>query len=117
MAATLKSCAECRFSDKRPTYEDHDCRRHAPVMVVLKHWYDIREHVPAWPIVKSYDWCGDFERKPYSANTIECNRQEDVEYWLRICPELTRRECETLSELYGRTLPEMYAHPATWSAL
>lgn len=59
-----KACENCRYSEKLGTHDNYDCRRHAPVMEKVKSYFDLREYLPRWPIVKSTDWCGDFERKP-----------------------------------------------------
>jgi hypothetical protein len=49
------NCDSCRFSDLHP---DNDslffCRRRCPVQVTnARH--------AMWPVVKSEDWCGEFE--------------------------------------------------------
>ena len=60
--AGLERCEYCRFASPVRNYRVHDCLRHAPKSDKLDNWQDGRVWVPRWPIVRSDDWCGDFER-------------------------------------------------------
>lgn len=63
------ACEDCRFAGPKRNYNDHECRRHAPEMVTVPHWQDIRLHVPRWPVVRSDDWCGDYVRRVNTSET------------------------------------------------
>ena len=58
----LERCVYCRFASGVNNYQEHDCRRHAPTPDKVENYVDCRVWVPRWPIVRSDDWCGDFER-------------------------------------------------------
>jgi hypothetical protein len=51
-------CKTCAFWHLQPIADgQHQCRRHAPV----KGEQGIRD---AFPLTRSYDWCGDWEHAP-----------------------------------------------------
>lgn len=65
MASKQVRCSECRFAGPREFFNNHSCRRHAPIAI-----HDPTKHcgvhkdafVPRWPFMEGDDWCGDFER-------------------------------------------------------
>lgn len=60
----MKTCDQCVYAGPRRNYEDHECRRRAPVGERVDHWQDLRLWAPRWPIVKAKDWCGEFVDAP-----------------------------------------------------
>ena len=57
-----ESCKTCRFAGPQFNFEDHECRRRSPV-ILLKHDVNYSLYTPKFPIVRSTDWCGEYEPK------------------------------------------------------
>lgn len=55
----VAQCSTCRFAEKIG-YDDHQCRRRAPVSERVDACQDLRQWVPRWPVMKGADWCGDW---------------------------------------------------------
>lgn len=62
MSERKDTCHTCHFAGPPFNYEDHKCLRHAPEVRTVESHVDLRRHVPVWPIVRSGDWCGDYQR-------------------------------------------------------
>lgn len=58
---STERCSACRFASQKYNFDEHKCRRHAPMAAKVESYVDIRLWVPVFPIVRSDDWCGDFE--------------------------------------------------------
>jgi hypothetical protein len=59
----MKTCENCRFSLTTNLYDEFQCRRHAPKQRKNRPW-GFPELVTTWPMVRSGDWCGDWEHSP-----------------------------------------------------
>lgn len=63
--ANESRCGGCRFFRNSRIGGNGTCRRHAPIAVVNAIWAAGWEThgqsgSPSWPIVRSYDWCGEW---------------------------------------------------------
>ena len=56
----INRCGSCRFALK-VGFDDYECRKRSPVQERVEHYVDMRGWVPRWPVMKSADWCGDYE--------------------------------------------------------
>lgn len=63
--ASTKTCSNCRFckeatrSRLRRVVTQTECRRYSPIICPDEYPLD-----SGWPVVKSDDWCGDYEPLP-----------------------------------------------------
>lgn len=55
------NCGECRFG--KSEMFGIECRRRAPGFNQVPSHHDIRQFVPAFPVMKNEDWCGEFSRE------------------------------------------------------
>lgn len=60
----MNTCSACAYAGPRMGYEDHECRRRAPVAERVDAAQDLRQWVPRFPVMKAGDWCGDFANRP-----------------------------------------------------
>ena len=64
-------CGVCRFRVNR------ECHRNPPFLMIVGSRYD-----PVWPVVKDYQWCGEFRVKDVIeasfAGTIDCLGHENA---------------------------------------
>lgn len=75
-------CSECAFARALSTFNEFECRKNAPVLVTVEPHFDLRKYVPAFPIMKGFDWCGEF--KP--AQKVEPSIKSD-NHTVKICGE------------------------------